>query len=554
MRHDSISLAHAGLMVLVLFMRQPFWGPAHEPTGSVGLIHPETHFTDEKAGLLRSATYRRLRRHWHFTNALFLFEVHDQVNYGVHTYAGSERDPQFLNATYLYHPDTVERSLKHDGSGTEPGLKDDVGKWDLRPHASRIQRVDLTTLGTWHAVLESEDVPVGQSRMVYTVNRSTAAVLDKLSRASRIGSLGLQFSRGWDESIDRTKGMFDSEWGVPESWDSVILQGPHLHVANPFYKQPNPTMLHNQDWTAVDLEALPPDAIPATSYKPRGERAKYDAAYTHWEIEGHRAAARSSYRVAWRMMAANTGERTLTPTLIPPGAAHIHGIYSGGDVTARSLALALACLSTLLTDFAIRAVPKATISPNTVDRSPAVVGDVVNWMLLRALRLNCMTDAAALFWEDLAPDLLDSEDAWAGGLKYPARAGIREVSPVWNTGVPLRRASDRRQAQLEIDVLAAIGLGVTADELCTIYRTQFPVLLGYDRGQYVFDANGRVVHSSVVSALRRGGDNVSYEERKHVHPDSGVEYIYEAPFMNLDRESDMHAAYLEFERRLAPTT
>ncbi|MET9329619.1 type II restriction endonuclease subunit M, partial [Tsukamurella sp. NPDC003166] len=66
--------------------------------------------------------------------------------------------------------------------------------------------------------------------MVYAVNQSTAAVLDKLSGASRIGDLGLEFSRGWDESIDRTKGFFDAEWGVPESWDQVILQGSHLGV------------------------------------------------------------------------------------------------------------------------------------------------------------------------------------------------------------------------------------------------------------------------------------------------------------------------------------
>jgi hypothetical protein len=523
--------------------------------GSVGLIHPETHFTDEKAGPLRAATYRRLRRHWHFTNALFLFEVHDQVNFGVHIYNGSEADPNFLSATYLYHPDTLERSRKHDGSGAEPGLKEEAGNWDLRPHSNRIQSVSLATLGTWHALLETNDVPMTHTRMVYTVNRSTAAVLDKLAAAPRIGSLGLQFSRGWDESIDRKKGYFDSEWGVPESWDSVILQGPHIYVANPYYKQPNPTMLHNQDWTAIDLEALTEDAIPATAYKPRGERAKYDAAYNHWEVGGERVAARSEYRLAWRNMIGNTGERTFVPALIPPGAAHVHAISSvalPGD--SRTLALVAAFASSILLDFGVRVAPKSTLPATTLARLPFVRDDgIPHAISLRLLRLSCVTEAYRVLWEDCF-ELPFAEDHWTGGLPYSSRPGLGDVSAVWSPEVLIRRASDRRQAQLEIDALVALSLGISIDELCSIYRTQFPVLHGYDTRSKFFDACGREVPTSILSNWRKnGGNSGAFREGDlvQIHPGSGTAYEYVLPFETLDREADMRSAYAEFELRLA---
>jgi len=496
------------------------------------LIHPESHFTDEKAGMLRRATYRRLRRHWQFMNALMLFEVHDQVSYGIHVYSGPQQ-PHFEQATSLYHPSTVERSLEHDGSGAEPGLKDDEGRWDVRPHASRIQRVDEGTLTTWHAVLEDETVPVQQTRMVYTVNRATAAVLAKLASAPRIGSLGLQFSRGWDESIDRKKGRFDSEWGVPESWDSVILQGPHIHVGTPFYKSPNPTMLHNQDWTAVDLEALPPDAIPATQYKPRGDRAVYDAAYTHWETPNGRVSARSQFRVAWRTMAAVTGERTLIPTIVPPGAAHVDVVFTVAAPRAPEvLALVAGFASSLLSDMLIRTSGKKHIRVPQFESLPFVEDNCYAHAIVeRVLRLNATTAAFTDLWEEV-------------------------MTPPWNTAAPIRLAQERRKALIEIDVLVALSLGITVDEIATVYRTQFPVLYGYDHDEYLYDRNGRIVPTGVRQAWRKAGspsteDGLDAATRTSRHPGSGVEYLYELPFSVLDREADLRAAYAELERRYA---
>ena len=119
----------------------------------------------------------------------------------------------------------------------------------------------------------SGDVPSEQTRMVYAVNRSTAAVLEKLSRAPRIGELGLRFSAGLGRNNRPQEGILRDRTGArPASWDDVILQGPHLFVATPLYKTPNKTMLTTQDWSATDFEALaptpsrsPPTSPPATA-------------------------------------------------------------------------------------------------------------------------------------------------------------------------------------------------------------------------------------------------------------------------------------------------
>ncbi|WP_168161874.1 hypothetical protein [Corynebacterium sp. HMSC08F01] len=42
----------------------------------------------------------------------------------------------------------------------------------------------------------------------------------------------------------------------------------------------------------------------------------------------------------------------------------------------------------------------------------------------------------------------------------------------WDIDAPQRRNEERRAAQVEIDAIVALSLGVTADELRMIYRTQ----------------------------------------------------------------------------------
>lgn len=495
--------------------------------GVISLIHPESHFTEKKAAPLRAGAYRRLRRHWQFINSLMLFDVHDLVKYGIHVYSEPRENPRFRAAASIYHPKTIIDSLKHDGSGHLPGFKDDHDNWDLRPHRDRIATVDRETLEVWKSILEDSDTPLLETRTVYTVNTEAAAVLEKLARAPRIKSLGLQFSNGWHESGDKKKGYFDTSWQHPDSWSDAILQGPHLGVSTPMIKQPNPTMKHNQDWSEVDLEEITEDFIPATAYLPNRDKDDYESAYGYWETADGQTPVADHYRVAWRNMAATTGFRTIYPSIITKGAKHVHTVTSAGPLDSLQVVSATSFSSSTLVDFFFRSTGMGHISAPEFQSLPLGTENALWPTAARNyLRLNCLTRAYAPLWEQITGEQ-------------------------WNPDTPLRNAKERWHAQNEIDAIVALSLGVTADELCMIYRTQFPVMRRYDQ-EDLYDANGRKVPKDVVKleAKLKPGQQLTEAERTWTHPQSEATYTFEYPFAPLDREADLREAYARFAQDL----
>jgi hypothetical protein len=147
--------------------------------------------------------------------------------------------------------------------------------------------------------------------------------------------------------------------------------------------------------------------------------------------------------------------------------------------------------------------------------------------------LNCLTADYAPFWEELF-DSSWQQDSWTR--EIPAHP-LGEVDHAWTMATPLRRDGERRQALVEIDALAAVMLGITAEELCAIYRTQFGVLRKYERVMQ-FDANGRQVPKDVLKEYERFGPRAELGR-------------YELPFTPVDREAEMTVAHAEFARRLA---
>lgn len=505
------------------------------PAGVVGMIHPESHFTELRASGLRRATYRRLRRHWQFRNEERLFEIHHAKEYGVHVY-GLPREIRFLQGASLYHPDTVTRSLQHDGSGSAPGVKDDDGSWDLRPHAERIIDVTSRQLGTWAALVDEPGTPSEEARMVYAVNRASTEVLDKIAAAPRLGQIQFEWTYGWNETSDRKLGFFESASTAPERWEDVILQGPHLTVGTPIYQQPDLMAGREHLYESIDLDALDEHFIPRTNYRIAKSRDEYLSAYPNWSGRP----SSTYFRLAWRAMADSATVRTLHSAILPPGPAHVLGLFSLTSRDLADVARSAAFTSSVVADFMVKVAGVANIKIGVLVKAPLVRdGNLDQELVLRTLRLNCLVRPYAPLWEKLY-DTSWQKDSWVPhiGGDYAGRAPLGDVQTKWNWATPLRRAVDRRQALIEIDAIVAIMLGITAEELLTIYRTQFPVLQKYERDA-LYDANGRQLPGKLASEYRKKG-SLKAEDLTV----DGVTYV--EPLVGVDRERDMELAHKHF--------
>lgn len=536
------------------------------PTGISGLLHPESHFVDPKAGALRRASYRHLRRHWQFINEMRLFEdVHNNTEFSVDVYGSADRSIRLLNISELRSPSTVGGSLSHDGSGAVPGIQYPSGGWDLRPHADRVLTVTEDVLADWARLFDEPGTPADEARLLRPVTRADLAALSALAdQPVRLADHAYHWTRGHEEDRAKADGTIRWETAVPESWDEVILQGPHFTIGTPFYKQPNDPCLNNRDYSAWDLELLPERATPRTNYQRTCDRDTYESRLDHWS--GRPATSYS--RVMWRRMTQPGLERSFHPALLPPGPSHVFTLHTYALEDFRRTAVLAGLASSLPLDYLVKVSGKADINHEFVSRLPLPRSHALDSALvLRTLRLNCLTADYAPLWEGLF-DPAWFNDRWTD----PAfdRLALGDIGPSWTMATPLRRDFERRQALVELDALAAIVLGLSAEQLCAMYRTQFAVLRKYEY-KMAFDAEGRKLcgyhqsagfRQSELQAQAKAGDlpkdwsnlwnrYVEWEDTPDASRDPEFwRGHYTAPFHRPDREAEMTRAYNDFCARL----
>jgi hypothetical protein len=514
--------------------------------GVVGLLHPEGHFTDPMAGKLRAAAYSRLRRHWQFINETKLFEDPDRhVVYGVQIY-GDSAEINFQQVAGLIVPETLEESLAHDGRGEIPGIQYPWGGWDCRAHSSRVVTINATTLADWAVLFDERGTTPQEARLLRPGTREQLEALGTIAEHNkRMANLNYQWTSGWHEKGAKELGYLRWRTEVPSDLNEVVLQGPHFNIAIPLARQPNENCKSMKDYSSWDLERLPEQVVPRTNYQRAVDSGRYDAGLATWNGRPYTA----YYRLAWRNMTYAGMERSLVSTLIPPGPTHVHTVHTLAVDSNRITALVSGFWSGIPLDYLVKVTGTGKVNKELIDRFPAPFDHAAApLLLLRTLRLNCLTLDYAQLWEELYDDGF-AEDSWTDPFKdWPS---LSVSTKGWTMETPLRSEFERRAALVEIDALTAIMLGLTADQLCLIYRGQFAVLRKYEYNMY-FDNQGRKLGKDhYAQGVRQQSEDFRLLQAYLNGEDSGdLLERYEEPITPVDREAEMRAAYADFSRRL----
>ncbi|MEA5424284.1 Eco57I restriction-modification methylase domain-containing protein [Synechococcus sp. CCY9202] len=542
--------------------------------GVQGFLHPEGVYDDPKGGELREVLYGRLRNHFQFENQLSVFaEVHHNTKFSINVY-GHVRQPSFIHLANLFRANTIDACFAHDGSGAIGGIKTDSNQWNVTGHRQRMIPVGERALELFAQLYDEPGTPARQARLPALHSQQLQSVLEKFAAAPRrLGDLQGEYIalEMWHETNAQKDGTIRRDTGFPEHPSELVLSGPHFYVGRPFNKTPRSVCSLNSHYDCVDLTALPEDYLPRTNYRPNVSPSEYDSRTPRvpW---GSKPSVTGFYRLMSRKMLAPANERTLISSLQAPGKGHIHGCLSHTFKSKSILTLFAAIKASLVADFYVKSTGKTNYLDDVASRLPSPNLD--SRSSLRALILNCLTTHYADLWSECWKDAF-RQQRWAKQDPRLPNEFFTNLTPTWQRDCALRTDYARRQALVEIDVLVAQALGLTLEELITIYRVQFPVMQQYERDTW-YDSNGRIVFTASkgltgVGFPRKGSGRglnktTGWEDIQEMTsgtvsrtilddtlPGGPVErtITYEAPFDRCDRVEDYRVSWAFFEKQSA---
>lgn len=469
----------------------------------------------------------------------------------------------FDTISNLYDAKSIVECYEGDASAPIPGIKDENGEWNIKGHPDRIIHVTKKELSVFAKLFDGSD-EWKQARLPVLHAEELVEVLETFSKQqTTLESLDNELfsTECWHETNAQNDGTIERNVHFPESAVDTIYSGPHIGVANPLFKTSRRICKINSDYDNLDLTVIPENYSQRCNYSPACEIGEYArrVSVTTWGTKYH-----ADTKLIARKMLNQGGERTLIGSVVMGGVGHTNGIIGFDFADKKAEALEGALFSSIPFDFFIKAMGKSNLYADNAGKLPVVHSKFDQKLLTRYLMLVCLTHMYDEYWRNHFCDICTS-DTWSKLDPRLSNTRFSTLTSEWTWNTPLRTDYERRQALVEIDMLTAMALGMTLEQLKTIYRIQFPVLQSYEADTW-YDANGRITFTNNRSLVGVGFDRKEFELNMKDAPagkkfyrtimddtmpggpvERTIEYV--APFDRCDREQDYETAWKFFEEK-----
>lgn len=529
--------------------------------GVSAYVHPDGVFNDPQGGPLRKIIYKKLRKHFHFINELLLFsEVGHPETFSLNVYSNKHSN-SFEMINNLFSPNTIDECYE-DSKNELMGIKDNENNWNLSGHPDRIVTVSRDELELFANVFDDSD-EYGIARLPNLHCEQLVNVIHCFSNCtqkSKENPPECFYSQMWQETDAQSDNTIVRKEIFPDNMIGFVYSGPHLGVANPYNQSSRRRCENKGDYDKIDLTQIEESFAPRTKYTIGCDLPTYldRIPTTTWDTK-----YTDEYRLIARKMLNLKQERTLMSAIIPKHCGHINGLHGVCYRNSNHLLIAGAFYVSLPYDFFIKVIGKTNLYEDTAGKLPIFDSIYAKRLISRSLLLNCLTKYYSELWQHCWQDEY-AHDSWAKQNPRLKAERFTSLTSEWSWNTPLRTDYERRQALVEIDVLTSMALGMTLDQLKTIYRIQFPVLQSYEADTW-YDANGRIVFTNNRSLVGVGFSRPEWEKIKNAPagqkftrtitddtmPGGPVERTieYVAPFDRCNRETDYETAWNYFTQK-----
>lgn len=534
--------------------------------GRMGMIHPDTVYTEAKGQALREYLYPILCARYHYSNKFKLFsEVHGEKIFDCCIYRGNPGEIKFDSMSYVLTPNTIDASYAHDGHGACKGLEyvDECGKKHLNVdgHKKRIITYDETLLKMVGKLFEDTD-EWKSCKLVSIFTNQIFSILSKMYEHEHLNALVPFITEGFHATNSLKDGTMQKETKHPE-YDSyeMIFHSTQVGILSPLSKIPQTICTKDSQFDMGDYAFMNMSTLPRTLYTPKKSIAEFKA---YIDDSGQWF---ERYKIGFKKMMDPTHERTLKGGIIPPKSSHTHSIASISFKDNESLTVFAGFASSIVLDFFIKAVGVRNFTSSIAQGLPyASCGKMRDAIIVRVLRMNCVNYWYKELWNSLFKENYKDEK-WS--IDDQRLTMYSSLSKEYNDNVTLRNDYERRMALVELDVLSAMCYGLSLDDLLFIYKSTFSTTQKYDADTW-FDKNGRIVFT-VSTENDLDLDRKQWEAMRGDLTDNGMTYkgcsdtyvhtidskkselyggqqvTYYAPYNRCDRIEDYRRAWAHFE-------